>query len=402
MRADLIRLARVTAVLLLVVLGTLAPAQAEEGEPTSITIETGVLRWGFSNEANNRAFAPNTYNFFSAGKVPDPGSGGKTLKQADWRQVSGNVSIEKLVGSVWKAATWTGLSTDSNGAALPAPAVGRFSNHQVVFGTGAGTVDREAGTAHIAWTGEVTVLAYSGMSFFYVANPVLDVSDGKGTLKATVSGFGSSQADPDAWVPIAPREVTLADLPEVELGEDGFTALPSYAGVTVSGVGQSPSGTPFGSFPQSFVSFMNELGTAGFWLSTGGSTDPWKPALPLTVSYDADQQVETPTPTPTPSLPEVENEAKDPPKTVTRTVVQTRTTAAQASVPPPAVAPAPATSVPVVAPATTSEVVTLVADHTAPAPDETSRLWWLGGLLFALAALVAVGALIRPSRRALA
>ena len=126
----------------------MSPAGADEPTPeatapssTARTVDDAVLRWGLSNEANNAAFAPGTYNFFSAGKVADPGRGGTTVDRSDWRQRSGSVSIEKWLSGTWRPATWAGLSTDTEGKALTNPLGGRFSGHQIVFGAGVGTVD---------------------------------------------------------------------------------------------------------------------------------------------------------------------------------------------------------------------------------------------------------------------
>ena len=190
------------------------PTEAPTAGPAAI--DGVALRWGVNNESSNRAFAPRTYNFFSAGQVPDPGKGGTTLPRSGWHQKSGDVAIEKWNGSAWKPATWAGLSTDSSGAELGSPTAGTFSNHRFVFAEGVGTVDLAAGTAHVAWDGDVTVLYYSGMSFFTISDPVLDVADGRGTLTATVSGYASSVDNPDSWAPVAAAQVTLADLPEVE------------------------------------------------------------------------------------------------------------------------------------------------------------------------------------------
>ena len=105
------------------------------------------------------------------------------------------------------------------------------------------------------------------MSIFYVSDPVLDVADGHGTLTATVQGYASSVDDPDTWEPVEPATVTLADLPDVDLSDErGLTVTPAYLGVRVDGVGQVTGDQWTGSFPQSFVDYMDRLGTAAFWL----------------------------------------------------------------------------------------------------------------------------------------
>ena len=244
---------------------------AEPDAPTTTALEDVTLRWGLNDESSNRAFAPDTYNFFSAGRIPDPGRGGTTIDRADWSSRDGAVRVEKWDGTAWRRATWAGLRTTSAGEPLGSPTAGTFSNHTVTVSGGDGVVDPVEGTATIAWEGEVTVLYYSGMSFFHLADPVLEVADGAGALTAEVSGYASSQADPDVWEPVAPERVTVADLPDVEVDaltdgslDAGLSWRPAYLGVRVSGVPQQRDGEHAGSFPQSFVDVMDRLGTAAF------------------------------------------------------------------------------------------------------------------------------------------
>ncbi|MDP2774896.1 MAG: hypothetical protein Q8O61_15190, partial [Nocardioides sp.] len=282
---------------------TTTPTPTSTAEPsTGLEVDDAVWTWGVNNESSNRAHAPGTVNLFSAGKVPDPGRGGRTIKQQDWRQRSGAVSVRKWDGAAWRAATWAGLSTDSDGDPLGAPTAGTFSNHRFEFTGGEGLVDAAAGTAHIEWDGDVTVLYYSGMSFFYLSDPVLDVADGRGRVTATLSGFASSVDDQGKWEAVPPRRVTVADLPRVDLADPrGFVAQPSYLGVTVTGVPQQTGAPSSGAFPQSYVDFMRVLGTAAFWYSSGAATDPFKAALPLGVSYEAERTVTPPTPSSPPT-----------------------------------------------------------------------------------------------------
>ena len=76
------------------------------------------------------------------------------------------------------------------------------------------TLDRAAGTLRIAWQGSATVVFYSGASFFYLSDPVLEVANGKGTITATLSGFGSDQADQSQWSAVPDTEVTVGQLQE--------------------------------------------------------------------------------------------------------------------------------------------------------------------------------------------
>jgi hypothetical protein len=402
---------------------TLATAPAMAGQSAEVRpVDAAQLRWGISNEANNRAFAPGTVNHFSAGRIADPGTGGATLtsggatwsngRAAGWSASSGDVSVEKLDGAAYRPATWAGLSTDASGATLGSPTAGTFSNHQLVFDRGAGTVDVDAGNASIRWTGDATVLFYSGMSLFYLSDPRLEVVDGVGTLRATLDGYGSSQTDPGAWTQLPSTDVVVADLGPVDLSTtDGFTVTPKYLGVTVQGVDQQ-GGQYFGSFPQSFVDFQKTVGSAAFWYSSGGAADRFKAALPVTVSYDAARAVRPPLPTPTSTTPQdrVDNPVREPP--AVRRSPRARDASPPATTPPavpPAGAPravvAPASvgaAVPTVTPAfaQVAQPTTVTALSTpTPAGRPGATWWWTGGALLLLSALSTGGALVHAAAR---
>ena len=273
------------------------------GDPFAVT--GAQLRWGLSNEANNRAFAPQSHNFLSAGLVPDPGRGGTTLPQSAWKAADGNVRIEKQqADGSYAAATWAGLTTTPQGTAIPSPTSGRFSNHQVVLDAGVGTVDPAAGSATISWTGSFSVIFYSGLSYFTVTDPTLDVTPERAQLTATLGGHASDMDDQSQWTPLPPTRVVLADLPRAEVdlaASDGFASTPAYLGVAWQAPADQATqvGGPWkGAFPSSFLDFLARAGTAGYWYSTGGATDAFKQALPLTVSW-AGAPVATPTPSPT-------------------------------------------------------------------------------------------------------
>lgn len=374
------------------------PAPTPTDQPTEIEVDDAVLRWGLNNESNNRAFAPGTYNLFTAGRLPDPGRGGTTIRQGDWRQAAGEVAIEKWNGRRYVDATWAGLSTDSAGRPLGSATSGTFSNHQFVFSGGTGTVDRAAGTASIAWDGDVSVLYYSGMSFFYLSDPVLEVADGAGTLTATVQGYASSVGNTSEWEAVAPAQVTVADLPEVDLAELGFAASPAYLGVSVSGVPQAGDSDHFGAFPQSFVDYADRLGTAAFWYSSNGATDAYKVPLPLAVSYDGSAAVPQPTPTqPTATADPIEAPTVVPPPTPSPdptepSATPTATAPVAALQPPPPSVPLPEVVTPTQAAAAAGLPPSAQLVAAAPSPPgaarAASRLWWGGGALLLTAALV--------------
>ncbi|MFW6774627.1 hypothetical protein ACOACO_10110 [Nocardioides sp. CPCC 205120] len=388
---------------------TTAPTTEPTGEPEptappttgAVTVDDAVLRWGLTNESNNAAHEPGAHNFLAAGRAV-PGVGAH-LRERQWTATDGDVAIEKWDGSSWRTATWAGLRTTSAGAPITNPGAGTFSNHQVVLRAGEGTVDRTAGTARIAWTGTFTVLYYSGRSFFHVSDPVLSVADGRGTLTGTVTGYASSRDDPTQREPVAPREVSLADLPAVDLDDvTGFSATPAYRGVRVSGTAQRTDVADAGSFPQSFVTLMEELGTGAFWYSSGAATDAFKVALPVTVAYDASTPVAGPQPAPGPTtaVPVPENTALAPP-------TRPADVAPRPAVPRSAGAPAPTTARALTVPAAAAvaaldqlgfgydlqSVSAVTARDEPAAAGATSALWWVGGgLLLAAAALLAVPA----------
>ncbi|MFY0408764.1 hypothetical protein [Solicola sp. PLA-1-18] len=260
----------------------------------TVKVTDAQLRWGMNDESNNRAFAPGTVNFFSAGKVPDPGKGGTTLPRSAWKATAGSVAIEKRTTSGgYRRATWDGLGTTASGAALGAPGSNtEFSDHQVVLGRGRGTVEPAKKRATISWEGSWTVLYYSGMSFSYVSDPVLQVRDGRGTVTAELGGFSTSMDDLAQWRPLTPRRVVIADLGTVSLtGAKGTSVTPRYGGVRYTApagaTAQVRSRAGWGSWPASFVDFQQRTGQAAYWYSSGGQTDAHKAPLPLTVSWDA-------------------------------------------------------------------------------------------------------------------
>ena len=89
-----------------------------------------------------------------------------------------------------------------------------------------------AGTAHVAWDGDVTVLYYSGMSFFYLSDPVLDVADGTAPSPRRCAATPRRSTTPTRGSRSAGGQVTVADLPDVDLADErGFVATPAYLGV---------------------------------------------------------------------------------------------------------------------------------------------------------------------------
>ena len=374
----------------------------EDAKP--FEVDDAQFRWGFNKESNNAGFAPDTYNFFAAGRIDDPGQGGQSISRSDWSAATGNVTIEKRQpdGS-YDTATWDGLSTTPSGEDLSSPTAGRFSDHQVVMDGGSGTINPRQGTARITWDGDFTVLYYSGMTFFYVSDPTLVVRNGRGTVTATLGGFGTDRSDMTTWERLPEKRVTLANLGKVGLGKNGFAAKPTYLGVRYQApksIGAQQRGDAFGSFPKSFVDYQVRTGQASYWYSSGGQTDRYKIASPMTVSYDADNAItppederpqpdDDPTDEPpddgSPTLgPDDDNDTAPDPTTDTDSATQ------------------PASEDPALAasPLSTTHSADQREMHTAAASTPARTwMWWLGGGLLAIAVALTLTTTLLTQRR---
>lgn len=264
-----------------VAVATALPAQA------ATSVDGVELRWGLNTEANSGAYFGGC-NFLSAGKAGNTGSS-RTWTEADgfYAGQAGNVSVVKDTPDGSAVATWATKCQTATGAAV---AVGGSTGSTGVFTAGTGTVDTAAGTASIAWDGDLTVAFYGGMTYWTLSDPVLTFSGGTGQLTATASGYGTSMDDQSQWVELAPEQVVLANLSGVTVDADGFVATPDYLGVEVTPASgtQARTGDSWGAFPQSFVDFQAKTGQSSYWYSSGSSADPRKVATPLSVSWTAD------------------------------------------------------------------------------------------------------------------
>lgn len=412
----------------------LATATETETGTGPLVVDDAVLAWGLNDESNNKAFAPNTYNFLVAGKVPDPGRGGATMEPAGawsttgataWRASAGAVTVQKLQpdGS-YAPATFGGLSTDVDGNRLTSTSGPRFSGHRVALSGGTGEVDPPAGTARIQWDGDFSVVYYSGYTFFTVSDPLLVVTPTLAQVRATLSGYAADRDDASQWGAVAPQEVVLADLPrsDVDLtGDGGFVVTPAYTGVAYTGRSgtQVGSATTRGAFPATFLAYMDDVGSAAFFYSSGGSADPHKHPLPIAFSYDASAPVEPdptdvptsggsdpPAPTTTVNPAPPSHTAAPPTTAVTTTVTQPAapplvvptqpTQPAAPLVPPAAGAPvaAPAPVQPQAVPTAYADLAPVSATTGSAAESGPAWPWWLGALL-----LVAAIALVLPPNR---
>ncbi|QDH10785.1 hypothetical protein FE634_21580 [Nocardioides dongxiaopingii] len=276
---------------------TATPARAAEVDVTNAT-----FTWDLNNESTSGAFAPGTWNLMSAGRIGDPGAGGMTLRAADdgatwsngaaagWSATAGNVTVEDLQANGTYAPATFG-STRTNTAGANANTSGVRGETRFKFTGGTGTVDAAAGTASVAWDGDATLLFYSGMTFFHLSDPELSVeADGTGTVTATVGGYATSMDDPTQWQALPEEEVTVATLADVDVTALGVTTTPTYREVAYDAPAtsspQAVTGSSWGSFPQDFVDFQQDVGQGPYWYSTGGAADPRKVANPLQVRFN--------------------------------------------------------------------------------------------------------------------
>lgn len=239
-----------------------------EAEPVASGVITGAdLVWTGSQELQ-KAPPFGGSSFFSAG-VSDG-------KEPTYRAVDGKVSVVHIDDNTRTPATW----------ATRAAQVATDLEQAVVVEDGTGTLD-EDGSAVIAWDGAWTVNFYGGLVPFTVTDPVLTVDEeGNGTLKGDLSGYGSTQDNPDVRTPLAPvADVTIATFSDVDVDSNGFTIGPDYEGVQVqvaNATAQVRTGD-WGSWPQPFVDFHVKTGLSSYWYSSGGAADAYKSPSPIQV-----------------------------------------------------------------------------------------------------------------------
>ncbi|MFS3128243.1 hypothetical protein ACLM5J_07535 [Nocardioides sp. Bht2] len=362
-----------------------------------LEVTDAVFRWGINNQSNARSHNPSSINLLAAG-LANPGKAGRELLAEDWRAKSGNVQIQKWRGAKkrWQSATWAGLSTNATGTKAIG-AKGPYSNHNVVIRKGRGTVNVAKRWATIAWTGTFSVVYYGGNAIFAVKDPVLEVRNGRGIVRADLLGFATDSLNPSTggaptsqWELKRSSGVKILDLGRVKLTNTGFTATPRYLGVSVrnGSATQFRAGKVWGSYPQEFIDFLATLGIHDqFWYSTGLATDKTKLPLPVSVSLTAREVA--PEPEPEPEQPKVNNSLKTPPPLVgpPANPVQSAPSAPSA-----AVAPGNAPSL-----LTADDLVGArpVAATTSAEQATDGWIWWLAGSLTLIAAL----ALLIPSQQ---
>jgi hypothetical protein len=185
---------------------------------------------------------------------------------------------------------------------------------RLVNGTGSIAPD---GSSTVSWSGSFSVNMYGGLVPFTISNPVLNVDpDGRGSLTATLSGYSSSQSNPNERTPLAPVSgVQVATFTDGRVDPASpYTITPSYAGVQVqipaSYTPQDQVTAGWGAWPQSFVDFQLQTGLGSYWYSSGGAADPLKAPHPFVVTVTG-QTIDDPAPLPEPD-PDPEPQPKPP------------------------------------------------------------------------------------------
>lgn len=214
-------------------------------------------------------------NYFSAGASDGD--------EATYRSVAGNAAIFQVSSTGAEAvATWATRAGHLQGGGAQLARL---------FG-GEGRIEADGATT-VAWDGAFSVNFYGGMVPFTLTDPELTVAaDGSGTLAADLSGYASSQANPNEREPLAPvADVTVATFSGVEVDPAGtLTVAPDYTGVEVTVpvpyAAQNRTAVGWGAWPQPFVDFHAKTGLSSYWYSSGGSADPYKRADPFVVDFD--------------------------------------------------------------------------------------------------------------------
>ncbi|PQZ91552.1 hypothetical protein CQ018_12960 [Arthrobacter sp. MYb227] len=253
------------------------------------------FRWGLNKESTSGAFAPGTCNFLSAGVAGDAKFSREWAKKDGfYAQKSGQVRIEKPnAAGKWVVDSWENKCLDKDGRKVGTSFNEPGTGAQIVIEGGTGVINSGKKTASIKWKGSFTSALYNGMTYWSATDPELTVANGKGSLTATLSGYGTDREDTSRWSPLAPQRVVIATLPSVNLGDKGIVTDPAYKEVPVEDTGspQVRTGNTWGAFPQAFVDFQEKSGQGSYWYSTGGSRDIAKISSTLYISYTPENPV---------------------------------------------------------------------------------------------------------------
>ncbi|WHS27114.1 hypothetical protein [Auritidibacter ignavus] len=305
-------------------------ARVTPDQQGNFTIDNAQFRWGINVESNAGAFFGGC-NWLQAGKAGNWGRSEVWSNDRLFKVKEGNVRIEKRLGATqWTTPTWQNKCQDLTGSTprtvLTNPAE-TGTQAEVVIDGGQGHYDATTGTLRIKWKGSFTVVFYGGMTYWWATDPVLELTNGKGTLTADLGGYGADMYDLSKWTVLEThKKVPMATINSVSMKTDpqtkqlnGLTTTPRYRGVKVDVAAVGPSNPQnrnepnWGSFPQQFVDFQVLTGQAGYWYTTGGLRDPAKPPTPITVSFDATRPISSGSATEVPPQLTEPSEATQPP-----------------------------------------------------------------------------------------
>lgn len=241
----------------------------EEG----VTLDGVVLEWTGSQEIQ-KAPPFGGSNYFSAG-VSDGA-------ESSYRSTDGDVRVLQVTAAGAETpATW----------ATRAAHVGSGGTQLIRLGGGRAEIEPD-GSASVDWDGAFSVNFYGGMVPFTMTDPELTVDEhGTGVLTADLSGYASSQENPEQKEPLAPvLDVTVATFSGVTVDQHGTVSVtPDYAGVELEvpagQVAQNRTVAGWGSWPQQFVDFHFLSGISSYWYSSGGAADPYKRPSSFAVDF---------------------------------------------------------------------------------------------------------------------
>lgn len=252
--------------------------------PGGLDLENVSFEWTGNAEMQKNSPA-GTPNYFSAGASQGT--------EATYRSVAGNAAVYQRSPSGGESlATWSTRGAHVSGG----------GRRQIVRLYGGDARVEPDGAATVRWNGSFSVNFYGGLVPFTFTDPELTVdADGSGALKAEMSGCASNIDNPSVCTPFASvPDVTVADFSGVEIDPSGEVEVkPEYAGVEVDEVDptkpQVRTGSGWGSWPASFVSFHVQTGLAAYWYSSGGD-DTAKPPFPFAVDFQGDAPPSAPPP----------------------------------------------------------------------------------------------------------
>ncbi|OXN01164.1 hypothetical protein [Bifidobacterium vansinderenii] len=297
---------------------------ASSSSSTDTTVTDVVLDWGVNPESGGGSYAGGC-NALSAGTTGN--AGGATIWTADsvdtdgeplYRTVDESAHAQILKpdanGDLRQVSGFDTRCTNRNGTSISGRTGGltftpqgatdaepTYSENIVRLTGGEGTVNAAAGTAHIAWKdASFTIVYYGGMTYWSIADPVLDIKDGKGTLTGTATGYGADRNDPGKWSTLEVTTIHLADFTtgtgngdadQIVFGDERIDVQPDYLGVDV-GEGQADrtdaNAAWWGSFPETWVAFNKLTGQTSYWYTTDGGSDsiqPRKVASPISITW---------------------------------------------------------------------------------------------------------------------